>query len=200
MKIIHLITINIIALIAYLFYFFLPIVLIIGEYSSQYIFSLIFFSKIFTYGGFIMLFNIIPVVKLIILEKKLIGYIKGTVKLNTSDIEDDLTFIIFSIFILKFLLIVIFSISFVSGVIRGYAEVEVIVIILFPFYLPFITIGLLCISYLATRSLREDEPPLMTRELMDKIKEEYLNGVSFQDLAEKYKVSMIKIAKIVKEP
>jgi len=146
-----------------------------------------------------MLFNIIPVVKLIILEKKLIGHIKGTVKLNTSEIEDDLTLIIISIFILKILLIFIFSINFFSGVIGGHANGNSIIIILFPFYLPFITIGLLCISYLATRSLKEDEPPLMTRELIDKIKEEYLNGVSLQELAEKYRVSMIKIAKIVKE-
>ncbi|MFX0020674.1 MAG: hypothetical protein ACFFAF_18300 [Candidatus Hermodarchaeota archaeon] len=195
MKIIHLITINTMALIAYLFYFFLPIVLIIGEYSSKYYFSLSIFLILRTYGGFIMLFSIVPVVKLIILEKKLIGYIKGTVKLNTSEIEDDLTFIIISIFILKILLIVILSIGFFSGVIGSYSNV----IILFPFYLPFITIGLLCISYLANRSLKEDEPPLMTRELIDKIKEEYRNGVSFQELAEKYRVSMIKIAKIVKE-
>ncbi len=198
MKIIYLITINIIALMAYLFYFFLPIILSIGEYSSQYIFSLTIFLKIYYYGGFIMFFNIVPVAKLIILEKKLIGYNKGTVKLNTSEIEDDLTFIIISIFILKMVLIVILSIDFFSSVINSHPYGHGIVIILFPFYLPFIAIGLLCISYLATRSL-EEGPPVMTREVIDKIKEEFHDGVSLQELAEKYRVSMIKIAKIVKE-
>ena len=193
MKVIHLITINTTALIAYLFYFFLPIVLIIGEYYSHYIFMLSIFLNVFMFGGFIVLFSIIPVVKLIILEKKLIGYIKGTAKLNVSEIEDDLILIIVSTFFIKIVWILIFYISFVINS-------QSIVIILFPFYLPFIAIGLLCFSYLATRSLKEDTPPVMTREVIDKIKEEYHDGVSLQELAEKYKVSMIKIAKIVKEP
>lgn len=206
MKTKYLIVLNVIVLVLFTLYLILPIALlratdnVIVYIGTTRVENYSFYSYVFALDfPFFPLYLIFvamyfyPIAKIVMLERTLIKYHKGTVKENPSVIEDYYSVVIFT-FLLVYIAWVLVYIAYYLLMYRYSFEIW----FLPPFYLPFFILAVLIPSYFSVRIWEQSEIPSLTKTLRQEIKQEYLNGATQQEIADKYNLSMIHIHNILK--